>query len=349
MAKLSKDQIAELNKIAKSIVEGGRGLLAADESNGTCGKRFADIGVENTEENRRTYREYLFTTPEFEKYCGGVILFEETLFQKTAEGMPFATLLASKNVVPGIKVDTGPIELAGATNEKVTEGLDGLRERFAEYHKAGARFAKWRSVIEIDSKDRPSDLAIEANAEATARYAALAQEAGIVPIVEPEILMDGDHSIEVCDAASHRVLKVFFEKLALHNVALEGILLKPNMVISGKKCATQATSEEIAKLSVACYQKQVPAEVPGIVFLSGGQGEVEATENLNAINKVNGDKPWVLTFSYGRALQQGALRAWMGKESNKVAMQDVFAHRAHMNWLAANGNYTAETESKTAA
>lgn len=349
MAKLTNERIAELKKIAAQIISGGRGLLAADESNTTCGKRFTDIGVENTEENRRQYREFLFTTPEFEKYCGGVILFEETLYQKTAEGVPFAKLLASKNVVPGIKVDTGPIDLAGADGEKITEGLDGLRDRFAEYYKAGARFAKWRSVIEIDTTTRPTAQAIETNAEATARYAALAQEAGIVPIVEPEILMDGDHSLEVCEKATHRVLQTFFEKLKLHNVALEGILLKPNMVISGKKCPVQATAKEIAAASVACYQKHVPAEVPGIVFLSGGQGEVEATVNLNAINNVKGEKPWVLTFSYGRALQQGALRAWVGKTSNKAAMQAVFAHRAQMNWLAANGNYTAERESKNAA
>ena len=335
-----------LHQIAEQITRDGRGLLAADESNSTMGKRLADIGVENTEENRRAFREILFTTPEFEKYCGGVIMFEETLVQKTSGGQPFVELLKEKGVVPGIKVDCGAHPLAGSQGEMITEGLDDLRARFADYHKAGARFAKWRAVIEIDQAGRPSGQAIHANAEALARYAALAQEAGIVPIVEPEVLMDGDHTLERCDLVTREVLETVFDYLLLHRVDLKGILLKPNMVIPGKKCEDDTTAADIAAATVACFQDNVPADVPAIVFLSGGQDEVEATVNLEAINSLNADKPWTLTFSYGRALQQGALRAWQGKATNKAATQEVFAHRARMNWLAANGDYSTENENK---
>lgn len=335
-----------LQSIAQQIVKDGRGLLAADESNGTMGKRLADIGVENTEENRRAYREALFTTPSFEDYCGGVILYEETLGQSTADGKAFPQLLTEKGVVPGIKVDKGAKPLAGSQGEFVTEGLDGLRERFAGYYKAGARFAKWRAVIEIDEAGRPSGQAIHANAEALARYAALSQEAGIVPIVEPEVLMDGDHTIERCDLVTREVLETVFDYLLLHRVQLDGILLKPNMVIAGKKSNTQPDAANIAAKTIACFQDNVPADVPGIVFLSGGQGEVEATENLQAMNALNAEKPWVLSFSYGRALQQGALKAWQGKPENVKACQEAFLHRAHMNWLAANGNYDDAAEKK---
>lgn len=335
-----------LQSIVKQIINTGRGLLAADESNSTMGKRLADIGVENTEENRRTFREALFTTPGFEEYCGGVILFEETLGQKTANGKPFTELLAEKGVVPGIKVDGGAKPLAGSQGEMITEGLDGLRERFGRYYHAGARFAKWRAVIEIDQAGRPSGQAIHANAEALARYAALAQEAGIVPIVEPEVLMDGDHTLERCDLVTREVLETVFDYLLLHRVQLDGILLKPNMIIAGKKCENQPEASDIASHTVACFQDNVPAEVPGIVFLSGGQGEVEASRNLEAINALNADKPWVLSFSYGRALQQGALKAWQGKAENVRACQEVFLHRARMNWLAANARYSEADENK---
>ena len=337
-----------LQEIAQKIVKNGRGLLAADESNGTMGKRLADIGVENSEENRRTFRETLFTTPGFEDYCGGVILYEETLAQKTGDGTPFTQLLAEKGVVPGIKVDKGAQPLARSQAEMITEGLDGLRERFGNFYHAGARFAKWRAVIEIDQAGRPSGQAIHANAEALARYAALAQEAGIVPIVEPEVLMDGDHTIERCDLVTREVLETVFDYLLLHRVQLDGILLKPNMIIAGKKCDEQPDAADIAARSVACYQDNVPADVPGIVFLSGGQGEVQATENLQAINALKAEKPWALSFSYGRALQQGALKAWQGKPENKTACQEVFLHRAHMNWLAANGKYDDAAEQQQA-
>lgn len=339
-----------LKKTTQNIIKNGRGLLAADESNGTMGKRLADIGVENTEENRRAFREILFTTPGFEEYCGGVILYEETLTQKTSNGKPFVELLSEKGIVPGIKVDCGAHPLANSHGEMITEGLDGLRERFGHYYHAGARFAKWRAVIEIDEAGRPSGQAIHANAEALARYAALAQEAGIVPIVEPEVLMDGDHTIERCDLVTREVLETVFDYLLLHRVELDGLLLKPNMVISGKQCEQETPrderAEDVATKTVHCLRDNVPSDVPGIVFLSGGQGEVEATENLQAINSIEGGKPWVLSFSYGRALQQGALKTWQGKAENIQACQQTFLHRAHMNWLAAHGNYSQEIESK---
>ena len=332
---------AELSAIARSIVADHKGVLAADESTGTIKKRFDSIGVESTEENRRAYRNLLFTTPGFEDYVGGVILYDETLRQASDDGTPFPQVLASKGVVPGIKVDTGANDLAGHPVEKVTEGLDGLRARFAEYHSLGARFSKWRAVITIGD-GIPTDACLHVNAHALARYAALSQEAGIVPIVEPEVLMDADNTIERCHEVTSRTLHLVFEELDRQDVALEGMLLKPNMVISGKGCPTRATATQIAELTVDCFLRHVPAKVPGIVFLSGGQSEVEATENLNAINKVGG--PWPLSFSYGRALQASALDAWGGDPANVDAGQDTFLHRARMNALAVAGDWSADVE-----
>ena len=331
----------ELNAIARSIVADHKGVLAADESTGTIKKRFDSIGVESTEENRRAYRDLLFTTPGFEEYVGGVILYDETIRQSAADGTPFPEVLASKGVVPGIKVDTGANDLAGHPGEKVTEGLDGLRGRLAEYHALGARFSKWRAVITIGDGS-PTDACLHVNAHALARYAALSQEAGIVPIVEPEVLMDADNTIERCHEVTSRTLHLVFEELDRQGVALEGMLLKPNMVISGKGCPTQATAAQIAELTVDCFLRHVPAKVPGIVFLSGGQSEVEATENLNAINKVGG--PWPLSFSYGRALQASALGAWAGDAANIDAGQEAFLHRARMNALAVAGDWSADVE-----
>jgi fructose-bisphosphate aldolase class I len=331
----------ELNAIARSIVADHKGVLAADESTGTIKKRFDSIGVESTEENRRAYRNLLFTTPGFEDYVGGVILYDETIRQASDDGTPFPQVLSSKGVVPGIKVDTGANDLAGHPGEKVTDGLDGLRARFAEYHRLGARFSKWRAVITIGD-GIPTDACLHVNAHALARYAALSQEAGIVPIVEPEVLMDADNTVERCHEVTSRTLHLVFDELDRQGVALEGMLLKPNMVISGKGCPTQATASQIAELTVDCFLRHVPAKVPGIVFLSGGQSEVEATENLNAINEVGG--PWPLSFSYGRALQASALDAWGGDAANVDAGQDAFVHRARMNALAVAGDWSADVE-----
>jgi fructose-bisphosphate aldolase class I len=331
----------ELKAIAQSIVADSKGVLAADESTGTIKKRFDSIGIESTEENRRAYRNLLFTTPRFEDYVGGVIMYDETIRQASDDGTPFAELLAAKGVVPGIKVDTGAHDLAGHPGEKVTEGLDGLRARFEEYHSLGARFSKWRAVITIGD-GIPTDACIHTNAHALARYAALSQEAGIVPIVEPEVLMDADNTIERCYEVTARTLHVVFYELYRQEVALEGMLLKPNMVISGKQCPTQSSSAQIAELTVDCFLRHVPALVPGIVFLSGGQSEVEATENLNAINRVGG--PWPLSFSYGRALQASALQAWGGEPDNVEAGQEAFLHRARMNALAVAGDWSADVE-----
>ena len=331
----------ELNAIARSIVADHKGVLAADESTGTIKKRFDAIGVESTEENRRAYRNLLFTTPGSEEYVGGVILYDETIRQAADDGTPFPELLASKGVVPGIKVDLGAQDLAGHPGEKVTEGLDGLRARFAEYHALGARFSKWRAVITIGDSI-PTDACLHVNAHALARYAALSQEAGIVPIVEPEVLMDADNSIERCHEVTSRTLHLVFQELDRQAVALEGMLLKPNMVISGKGCPTQALAAEVAERTIDCFLRRVPAMVPGIVFLSGGQSEVEATENLNAISRVGG--PWPLSFSYGRALQATALEAWRGDPASVEAGQDAFLHRARMNALAAAGDWRAELE-----
>jgi fructose-bisphosphate aldolase class I len=336
----------ELNATANEIVADHRGILAADESTGTIKKRFDPIGVESTEESRRFYRQLLFTSPGMEEFVGGVILYDETIRQSTDDGMPFAQVLASKGVVPGIKVDTGAQDMADHAGEKVTEGLDGLRERLEEYVGLGARFAKWRAVITIGD-GIPSAACIRANAHALARYAALCHEAGLVPIVEPEVLMDADNTIERCYEETADTLHSTFAELEKMGVDLRGTLLKPNMVISGKGCPEQAPAERIAELTIDCFLRHVPAAVPGIVFLSGGQSEVEATENLNAINKVGG--PWPLSFSFGRALQQSALKAWAGEADNAPAAQAAFTHRARMNALAVAGEWSAELEEAVTA
>jgi fructose-bisphosphate aldolase class I len=336
----------ELHDTAQAIVASHKGILAADESTGTIKKRFDSIGVESTEENRRFYRQLLFTAPEMEDSIGGVIFYDETLRQSGDDGTPFSEVLASKGVIPGIKVDTGAHDQAGFPGEKITEGLDGLRGRLDEYRSLGARFAKWRAVITI-GEGIPSVACIRANAHALARYAALCQEAGIVPIVEPEVLMDADNTIERCYDVTSRTLKWTFHELIVQGVDLRGVLLKPNMVISGKGCATQASAEQIAGLTIQCFMTHVPAAVPGIVFLSGGQSEVEATENLNAINQIGG--PWPLSFSYGRALQASALEAWAGDTGNAEAAQAAFVHRARMNTCAAAGEWSTGMEQPVAA
>jgi fructose-bisphosphate aldolase, class I len=332
----------ELQQIARAIVADGKGILAADESTGTIKKRFDSIGVESTEETRRAYRELLFTTEGAEEYIGGVILYDETIRQKASDGTPFPNLLASKGIVPGIKVDTGAKPLAHAEGETVTEGLDGLRERLAEYRELGARFAKWRAVISIGD-GIPSEYCIWVNAHALARYAALAQEARIVPIVEPEVLMDGDHTIERSFEVTSRTLHAVFTELRDQRVQPEGILLKPNMVLAGYDSPDQVSDEEIAHETVRCFRRHVPAAVPGVVFLSGGQSEEEATRRLNAMNAI-GPHPWKLSFSYGRALQAAALKAWQGKDENVEAAQRAYYHRAKMNGAAQTGLYAPEME-----
>ena len=336
----------DLYYTARAIVADHKGILAADESTGTIKKRFDSIGVESTEENRRFYRGLLFTTSGMEDCIGGVILYDETIRQSADDGSPFPELLAAKGVIPGIKVDTGAHDMAGFPGEKVTEGLDGLRVRLEEYANLGARFAKWRAVITIGD-GIPTDACIRANAHALARYAALCQEAGIVPVVEPEVLMDADNTIEVCREVTTRTLHETFDALYDQGVDVQGTLLKPNMVIPGKGCPEQAPSEKIAQATVDCFRGVVPAAVPGIVFLSGGQSEVQATENLNAINQIGG--PWPLSFSYGRALQQSALQAWGGDAGNLEVAQAAFGHRARMNSLAAAGEWSAELEEAVTA
>ncbi|MGH8504412.1 MAG: class I fructose-bisphosphate aldolase [Stenotrophobium sp.] len=330
-----------LNEIARAMVAPGKGLLAADESTGTIGKRFKGINVENTEANRQVYRDMLFTTSGFERHTSGVILFEETLFQKGLDGKPFTEQLQSKGVIPGIKVDKGAKPLPGGMpDETITEGLDGLRERLADYYKAGARFAKWRAVIAVGN-GAPSHNAIHTNAHALARYAALCQEAGIVPIVEPEVLMDGDHDVQTCENVTSWILQETFTELFYQKVKLEGMVLKPNMVVSGAKCAQQAGVQEVAERTVRLLKRFVPAAVPGIAFLSGGQSDQLATAHLDAMNKIGG-LPWQLTFSYGRALQAAALKAWSGK--NADAGRAAHLHRAKMNGLAALGKWNESLE-----
>lgn len=334
-----------LEDIAAAIAPKGKGILAADESGGTIKKRFDGIGVTSTEDTRRDYREMLFrTTDAMEKYISGVILFDETLRQKAADGTPLADIIKAAGAVPGIKVDGGAKPLAAHSGETVTEGLDGLRERLSEYHALGARFAKWRGVIAI-SGTLPTGSAVRANAHALARYAALCQEAGIVPIVEPEILMDGtpgDHSIDRCYEVTEHVLRTVFSELYDARVNLEGTVLKPNMVIDGKN-ARHASVEEVADKTVRCLKATVPASIPGIAFLSGGQSDEEATAHLSAMNAGH-DLPWNLTFSYGRALQAACLKAWSGKSENIAAGQRAFAHRAKMNALASKGDWSADLE-----
>jgi fructose-bisphosphate aldolase class I len=339
-------KLDSLNNVARAMVAPGKGILAADESQPTIKKRFDAVGVENTEEHRRRYREMLFTAPGIEDWIGGVILFDETLRQKGTDGTAFPDLLARRGIVPGIKVDKGAKALAGFPGEKVTEGLDGLRERLAEYRGLGARFAKWRAVITI-GEGIPSWFCLEANAHALARYAALCQEADIVPIVEPEVLMDGNHTLARCEEATGHALRLVFAALERHRVMLEGMVLKPNMVISGDECPAQAGVAEVAEATVRCLRRFVPAAVPGIAFLSGGQSEEEASAHLSAMNAMGGH-PWELSFSYGRALQASAIRAWGGREDNFDAGQRAFVHRARMNHLARAGNYRPELESEAA-
>jgi fructose-bisphosphate aldolase class I len=332
----------KLHETAVAIVANGKGILAADESDGTIKKRFDSIGVESTEENRRAYRDLLFTTEGVEEYISGVILFDETIRQSSADGTPFPKLLESKGVIPGIKVDKGAKPLALAEGETVTEGLDGLRARLEEYRELGARFTKWRGVNSI-GKTIPSEYCLWTNAHALARYAALSQEAGLVPIVEPEVLMDGDHSIERSFEVTSRTLHAVFTELRDQRVHPEGMLLKPNMVLSGYEHPDQASHEEVAEHTIRCFKRHVPAAVPGIVFLSGGQSDEDATANLNAMNAL-GPHPWQLSFSYGRALQAPALKAWAGKEENVDAAQHAYYHRAKMNSAARTGMYAPEME-----
>lgn len=337
---------SELETTAKAMVAKGKGILAADESGGTIKKRFDTIKLESTEEARRTYRELLFTAPGAADYISGVIFYDETLRQKTKDGTPFAQYLTKLGIVPGIKVDTGAKPFANFPGETITEGLDGLRERLAEYYGLGARFAKWRAVIDI-ADGIPSQFAIDANAHALARYAALCQEANIVPIVEPEVLMDGAHTIERCEAVTAQTLTATFAALHSHRIHLEGMILKPNMVISGKKCPTRADRQQVAEATVRCLKRYVPSAVPGIAFLSGGQSAAEATEHLSLMNKL-GPLPWELAFSYGRALQDEALKAWGGKPESIAAGQKAFLRRAKFNGLARNGAYTAKLEQDAA-
>lgn len=332
-----------LEEIARALVAPGKGILAADESFGTIEKRFKSIDVESTEENRRFYRGMLFTTANVEEHISGVILFDETIRQRTEDGTPFPELLESKGIHPGIKVDKGAKQLAGAPGEKVTEGLDGLRKRLEEYRSLGARFAKWRAVIAI-ADDLPSDYCIHANAHALARYAALCVEQGLVPIVEPEVLMNGSHTLERCEEVTERTLHAVFAELYHQRVPYEQILLKPNMVVSGSECSEQASVQEVAEATVRCFERAVPAAVPGIVFLSGGQSEEQATEHLNAMNAMGRNLPWQLSFSYGRALQGSALDAWRGDTSNAKTAQAAFYHRAKLNGAARSGSYTPEME-----
>jgi fructose-bisphosphate aldolase class I len=331
-----------LSATARALVAPGRGILAADESSGTIKKRFDTIGLESTEEHRRAYRDLLFTTDGAAEFISGVILFDETIRQSSADGTPFPQLLASKGIVPGIKVDTGAKKLALTDGETVTEGLDGLRERLAEYHGLGARFAKWRATYTITDV-LPSQLCYDANAHALARYAALCQEAGIVPIVEPEVLMEGTHTIERSQEVTTAALEALYAQLNEAHVYLPGTLLKPNMVLSGYECATQASDDEIARRSIDTYLHSVPAAVPGIVFLSGGQTDEQATARLDAMNKL-GPHPWELSFSYGRALQAPAIKAWKGEVENVSAAKAAFLHRARLNGAARSGSYTPEME-----
>src|SRR5437764_6767875 len=336
----------ELHETAKALVAEGKGILAADESDGTIKKRFDSIGVESTEDNRRAYRELLFTTEGAEEYISGVILFDETIRQSSADGTPFPKVLESRGIIPGIKVDKGAKPLALAEDETVTEGLDGLRERLEEYYELGARCTKWRATYSIGD-GTPSEYCIWTNAHALARYAALSQEAGLVPIVEPEVLMDGDHSIERSFDVTSRVLHAVFTELRDQRVHFEGILLKPNMVLSGYECPEQASHDEVAEQTLRCFRRHVPAAVPGIVFLSGGQSDEDATANLNEING-HGPHPWELSFSYGRALQAPTLKAWRGDPANVEPAQKAFYRRAKFNGAARSGSYAPEMEREAA-
>ena len=334
--------IEQLESIAQAMVAPGKGIIAIDESSGTIKKRFDAVGIDNSEENRRAYRELLLTAPGLADHISGAILYDETLRQSTRAGKPFTEVMRAAGILPGIKVDMGPQPLAGFPGEVVTEGLDGLRQRLAEYAGLGARFAKWRAVIHI-GEDTPSSTCIEANNHALARYAALCQEAGLVPVVEPEVLMDGDHDIDVCYEVTEAVLRSLFASLYEHNVMLEGSILKASMVIAGKDCDEQAGVEEVADATVRCLKATVPALLPGIVFLSGGQSDEQATAHLNAMNQL-GPHPWPLSFSYGRAMQQAALKLWAkDMQGNFATAQKTVTQRARANGLAALGQWTHGT------
>ena len=336
--------MSALNQIALKILSNGKGILAADESNGTMTKRLDSVNVKSTEENRLLFRETLFSSENMRDCIGGVILYDETINQLSSSGKPIPVLIAESGAVPGIKVDTGAKILANSPEEKITEGLDGLRERLKKYYELGARFTKWRGVYNIGEK-YPSKLAIYSNAHALARYSAIVQECGMVPIVEPEVLMDGDHSAENCFEKTYLVIKKCFDELIQHKVDLTGIILKPNMILAGNKSNNKISNEEVSSKTLECLKKSVPREVPGIAFLSGGQSEIEATENLNLINK-NNDTNFIMTYSYGRALQQSALKFWSKDIKNIKGTQDIFNHRAKMCSLAAKGKWSKELENK---
>ncbi len=339
--------MSELEKIAKQMVAKGKGILAADESTGTMTKRLSSVNVESTSENRLKFRETLFSAEGMKNNIGGVILYDETIKQKTSSGKSIPDLIKSYGSIPGIKVDTGAKKLAGSPEEKITEGLDGLRERLDDYYKLGARFTKWRAVYNISSK-YPSDLAIKSNAHALARYAALVQEAKMVPIVEPEVLMNGEHNITKCYEVTCKVLKECYKELKMHNVNLKGTILKPNMILPGDNSKNKSNKEEIANMTLKCLKENVPSEVPGIAFLSGGQSEIEATENLNEINKIN-DTNFLISFSYGRALQQSALKNW-GKNIKDINnTQKIFNHRSKMNGLSTSAKWSMDLEKQTTA
>jgi fructose-bisphosphate aldolase, class I len=336
--------MSELNKIALKILSNGKGILAADESTGTMTKRLDAVSVTSTSKNRLLFRETLFSSESMKDCIGGVILYDETINQLSSSGKSIPALISESGAVTGIKVDTGAKVLANSSEEKITEGLDGLRERLKKYHKLGARFTKWRGVYNI-SKEYPSKLAIHSNAHALARYSALVQECGMVPIVEPEVLMDGDHSAEDCMRITSEVIKKCFEELLLNKVDLKGIILKPNMILAGNKSKDKISNDEVSSKTIECLKKSVPNEVPGIAFLSGGQSEIEATENLNLINK-NNNTDFIMTYSYGRALQQSTLKFWSKDIKNTEGTQKIFNHRAKMNKLAAQGKWSINLENK---
>jgi len=336
--------MSELNKIALKIISNGKGILAADESNGTMTKRLTGVNVNSTAENRLLFREILFSSECMKDCIGGVILYDETINQTTSVGKSIPELILTSGTVPGIKVDIGAKDLANSTGEKITEGLDNLRDRLKKYYKLGARFTKWRGVYSIDKK-YPSKLAIDSNAHALARYSAIVQESGMVPIVEPEVLMKGDHSADICLSKTSEVIKKCFEELMLHKVDLSGIILKPNMILAGEQSKEKISSEEVSKKTLECLKNTVPNDVPGIAFLSGGQSELEATENLNLINK-NNNTNFIMTYSYGRALQQSALKVWSKNLKDTETTQKTFNHRAKMCTLAAQGKWVKELESK---
>ena len=340
--------VQQLESTAKELVTSGKGILAADESFGTIGKRFEAVGIESTEESRRAYREMLFTTPDIGEYLSGVILFDETIRQKTSDGTPLPKVLEQQGIIPGIKVDKSTVDMPLSPGEKYTQGLVGLGERLEEYKEFGARFTKWRAVITI-GEGIPTYACIEANARALALYAAFCQEADLVPIVEPEVLIDGDHTIEECDRVTEWTLRTTFSALREHNVHLKGMLLKPNMVISGKDAERQAGVEEVARYTVECLLRSVPPAVPGIVFLSGGQTDLQASAHLNAMNAMYDNLPWELSFSYARALQGKPMEVWSGDEANVEEAQRIFSHRAKMNSAARSGSYSDDMEQGQAA